>query len=666
MDTQGTIERKREAMVANQLERRGIRDEAVRAAVRRVERDRFVPRALVEFAYEDTPLPIEEEQTISQPFIVALMAEMLELKPGDRVLEVGTGSGYAAAILAEIVDEVYTVERHESLAKSARKRLEELGYDNIYVRHGDGTKGWPDEAPFDAIVVTAGGPEIPQSLRDQLAVGGRLVIPVGQMPRSQELIRLRRTAEDKYEEENLGAVAFVPLIGEAGWVMEDFERPRYHRTTLPATLPDRIAAESEPFDDIPEAGLDDLLSRIDDARVVLLGEASHGTDEFYEMRAHITKALIEEKGFNIVAVEADWPDAAWIDRYVRDTPVAAPESAMPFSRFPTWMWANTQVLDFIHWLREYNQLVDEPEAATGFFGLDLYSLHTSVDAVITYLDDVDEEAAAVARTRYGCLSPWEQDAAAYGAAALSGNYEGCEEDVLKMLEDLLQERVRYTTFDGERYMDAMQNARLVANAERYYRIMYYGSAASWNLRDQHMFDTLQIVLGMRGPQSKAVVWAHNSHVGDARATEMGRVRQEHNIGQLARQEYGDDSYHIGFGTDCGTVAAASEWGGQMEVKTVRPSHKRSYEHLCHTSGVTNFLLPLRHATSKLSEELSAERLERAIGVIYRPETEMQSHYFFAKLPNQFDEYIWLDKTQAVTPLTVEAAEGMPDTFPFGV
>lgn len=650
-------------MVEKQLVRRGISDEAVLSAVRRVPRDRFVPQDLVEFAYEDTPLPIEEEQTISQPYVVALMAEMLELEPEDRVLEVGTGSGYAAAVLAEIAAEVYTIERHESLAYGARQRLEEQGYDNVHVRHGDGTKGWPDAAPFDAIVVTAGGPEIPKALREQLAVGGRLVIPVGAVARTQTLVRLRRSAEDAYEEEDLGGVRFVPLIGEAGWPEGGKRRAQPRQALRARTLAQKIAAAAESFRSIADASLERLLERIGEAHVVLLGEASHGTAEFYEMRAKITKALIEKRGFNIVAVEADWPDAAAIDRYVRDTPVSAPGSARPFTRFPTWMWANAQVLDFVQWLRQYNSSFNKD---VGYYGLDLYSLHASIEAVLNYLEDVDRETASIARQRYGCLSPWEQDPATYGAAAISGRYRGCEDEVVSMLKELLDQQMQLASHDGQRFVDAVQNARVVANAEQYYRAMYYGGAASWNLRDQHMFDTLQMLLRVRGPQAKAVVWEHNSHIGDARATEMGRVRDQHNVGQLARQEHGQDAYLVGFGTHRGTVAAASDWGGKMEVKEVRPSHEDSYERQCHDSHVRNFLLSLRHAEDSLRADLSKDRLERAIGVIYRPQTELQSHYFYATLPEQFDEYVWLDETRAVTPLTKELSEGMPDTFPFGV
>jgi protein-L-isoaspartate(D-aspartate) O-methyltransferase len=286
--------------------------------------------------------------------------------------------------------------------------------------------------------------------------------------------------------------------------------------------------------------------------------------------------------------------------------------------------------------------------------------------VLRYLQDIDPEAAQVARLRYGCLSPWERDPALYGRAALTRRFALCEGEVLTNLRELLERRMDYAAQDGERFLDAVQNARIVANAERYYRAMYYGSAESWNLRDRHMFETLQMVLGFRGPEAKAVVWEHNSHVGNAAATEMG-ARGELNVGQLAREHFGDDAYIVGFGTDHGTVAAATDWDGEMEIKRVRPAHPESYERLCHESGVPAFLLHLKSPRrDEVREELEVPRLERAIGVIYRPETELLSHYFQAVLPWQFDEYVWFDETRAVTPLGAQAVSGMPETYPFGL
>lgn len=660
----GRFEDLRKQMIDYQMAARGLHDQMVLDAVNAVPREEFVPTELVEFAYRDSPLPIAASQTISQPYIVALMTTALELKPNERALEVGTGSGYAAAVLAEIAEQVYTIERHKILADTARSRLESLGYKNIQVLHGDGTLGWPEHAPFDAIIVAAGGPNVPDTLKQQLAVGGRMVIPVGSSLQTQKLLRVRRISEHEYVEEDLGSVRFVPLIGAAGWQDESATLPAGKQNEI--SLPELIFQSSEHFARIDDVKLDNLMARIGDSRVVLLGEASHGTAEFYEMRAAITQELIEKKGFTIVAVEADWPDAAHMDHYIHGTEPDPLLESKPFSRFPTWMWANHSVLEFSHWLKAYNDKMDSADKQVGFYGLDLYSLFSSIEAVLSYLEKVDPETAQVARVRYGCLMPWADDPGMYGQMAITRQYRECEEDVVTALQDLLNKRMQYTMADGEQYFNAEQNARLVANAERYYRTMYYAENNSWNQRDQHMFETLQAVLEFKGAESKAVIWEHNSHVGDARATQMS-ARGELNIGQLTRQAYGDKAYNIGFGTDHGTVAAASEWGGPMEIKQVQPSHIDSYEHVCHEVATDNFLLPLRQPLKEITrKKLLAERLERAIGVIYRPETELQSHYFYASLPNQFDEYIWFDETRAVDPLSKKTMKGMPDTFPFGL
>jgi len=495
-----------------------------------------------------------------------------------------------------------------------------------------------------------------------------MVVPVGANQRVQELIRVTRGDGEEFEQEKLADVRFVPLIGEHGWELDNSTPPSPRIMSAKVgehgTLPQRIARQGEIFESPADAKFDALLERIGDARVVLIGEASHGTSEFYRMRAAITQRLIEQRGFTIVAVEADWPDAARIDHYVRHTG-APPSEWTAFARFPTWMWRNAETRDFVDWLHTYNSSLTEPQRA-GFYGLDLYSLYNSARAVIDYLDDVDPELAEVARLHYGCLSPWEADPAAYGHATLTGAYRDCESDVTAMLKELYRHRQAYAEKDGARFLDATQNAELVANAERYYRIMYYGSRASWNLRDSHMFETLQRIMAEAGENSRAVVWAHNSHIGDARATEMS-ARGEHNIGQLCREAFGDRSYHIGFGTDHGTVAAASNWDAAMEVKRVRPAHERSYERLFHLSEQPGLLLPLRGQNdSALFDALAQQRLERAIGVIYRPETELASHYFEAQLTRQFDEYIWIDESSAVIPLDSEEITGVPDTYPFGL
>jgi protein-L-isoaspartate(D-aspartate) O-methyltransferase len=663
--------KQRQNMVLSQVLRRGIHDEALTRALRKVPREQFVPPALAEFAYTDAALPIQENQTISQPYIVALMLDALELDATDRVLEIGTGSGYAAALLAEIAAEVFTVERQRGLCEAARARLAELGYRNVQVRCGDGTKGWPEAAPFDAIVVAAGGPRVPASLREQLAVGGRLVIPIGDEG-MQRLVRVRRTADDGYEEDDLGAVQFVPLIGQEGWDESAGALPREwsaraaRRAPRAKTLAAIVRDGAEAFATDADADLRPLLQRIGKARVVLLGEASHGTAEFYEMRARITRALIaHDPNVRIVAVEADWPDARQLHRFVRGE-TADPHPERAFTRFPTWMWANRQVLSFAKALREWNE-AQLGEAQVGFYGLDLYSLYTSIRAVLAYLGDVDAEAAAVARARYGCLAPWEQNPAAYGAAATRGRFAGCATEVVRMLQDLLRQRLDYEPRDPGRFFDAERNAALVKNAERYYRAMYDGPQASWNLRDRHMFETLQALLGREGRDARAVVWAHNSHLGDASATSMS-ARGETNIGELCRNAYGEDCYAIGFGTDHGTVAAADNWDEPMQIMDVRPAHEGSYERVCHDTELEGFLLPLRrNAVPGLRDALLHERLERAIGVIYRPQSELASHYFHAALPRQFDEWVWFDETRAVDPLGVPAEPGqLPETFPFGL
>ncbi|MEQ8496164.1 MAG: erythromycin esterase family protein, partial [Gammaproteobacteria bacterium] len=431
-------------------------------------------------------------------------------------------------------------------------------------------------------------------------------------------------------------------------------------------LPGAIADAAQAIDSLEAPALDALLERIGNARVVLLGEASHGSAEFYRLRAAITSALIARGGRRMVAVEADWPDAAQIDRFINGRAPAA-EPRHPFARFPTWMWANREVEAFVRELRQWNAQHGPGDAAVSFHGLDLYSLYTSIRAVLAYLDDVDPAAARLARQRYACLEPFEAEPALYGAAARGSAHEACADAVVAMLEALLAQRLEYARADGARYFDATRNATLVSNAERYYRIMYEGARESWNLRDRHMFETLCALLDEGGPDARVVVWAHNSHLGDAGATEMGRWG-ETNLGELCRRAFGADCYSIGFGTHAGTVAAATAWDGPLEVKRVRPSLAGSYERLCHDSGVPRFVLPLAaERDSALGAALATERLERAIGVIYRPDSERVSHYFSASLPWQFDEWIWLDETTAVEPLPVERARApLPATFPFGV
>jgi erythromycin esterase-like protein len=446
----------------------------------------------------------------------------------------------------------------------------------------------------------------------------------------------------------------------------------------------RVASETAPLALLrssagPLAGaaidFDPLLDLIGDARLVLLGEASHGSHEFYRERARITRRLVEERGFRVLAVEADWPDAYRVNRWIRGAGEdgSAIESLDGFDRFPRWMWRNRDVLELAAWMREHNEGAP-PGERVGFYGLDLYSLFSSIEAVLRYLDQVDPEAARRARYRYGCFEHFAEDTQAYGYAASFGLTPSCEDHAVQQLVELQRRAGELSRLDGripeDEFFYAEQNARLVKNAEEYYRTMFRGRVSSWNLRDRHMAETLDALLAhfdRSGRRTRAVVWAHNSHLGDARATRMGE-EGEWNVGQLARERYGEDAVLVGFTTYTGTVTAASDWGEPAERKRVRPALRGSYEALFHELGAGDFLLPIR-GRDPVAGALAPARLERAIGVIYRPATERQSHYFEADLAQQFDAVVHLDQTRAVEPLDLTQgwkAGEPPETYPSGV
>ena len=421
---------------------------------------------------------------------------------------------------------------------------------------------------------------------------------------------------------------------------------------------------------------DPLMERIGDAQFVLLGEASHGTHKFYRERAEITKRLIEEKGFVAVAAEADWPDAWRVDRYVRglSDDLDAAEALSDFRRFPTWMSRNTVIVEFVEWLRDRNDRLPQGAQKVGFYGLDLYSLRASMKAVLQYLRRIDPEAERRARERYSCFDHFGEDFQRYGLLAGLNVAPSCEAEVVGQLVELRQHVLEKARRGGRLAEDDLlyleQNARLVKSAEAYYRSMFLSEVSSWNLRDRHMAETLDALAGYLGREdgrAKIAVWAHNSHVGDARATEMGE-RGELNIGQLAREKYGDAAVLVGFSTHHGTVTAASDWGGPAERKRVRPALPKSYEALFHDADPTRFLLIIGE-DKDATRALSTARLERAIGVIYRPETERASHYFNSALPRQFDAMLHFDETRAVEPLEYTAeweAGEVPETFPSGL
>lgn len=420
---------------------------------------------------------------------------------------------------------------------------------------------------------------------------------------------------------------------------------------------------------------DTLIDLIGDARVVLLGEASHGTHEFYAERARITERLIAEEGFRAVAAEADWPDAYRVNRYVRSLSddEYAIDALEDFKRFPRWLWRNTDAVEFIDWQREHNDALPPEAPRSGFYGLDLYSLRASMNAVLLYLENVDPHAAKVARERYDCFDHFGNDGQVYGFMTGSGASKTCEDEAIEQLVEMERNAMEYARRDGADAEDelfyAEQNARVVQNAERYYRTMFLENVWTWNLRDRHMAETLDRLIAhleRRGGRAKVVVWAHNSHVGDARATELGR-RGELNVGQLARERYGAEAVLIGFSTYTGTVTAASEWNAPAERKRIRPGLVGSYEEAFHDIGVGRFLIPWRNGGPP--ERGVEAKLERAIGVIYRPDSERQSHYFRARIDAQFDAVLHFDETRAVEPLERSAewdAGEPPETYPFAV
>ena len=439
----------------------------------------------------------------------------------------------------------------------------------------------------------------------------------------------------------------------------------------PALDPVRRAAR--PLDDLED--VDAIARAASEAHVVLLGEASHGTREFYALRAAITRQLIERYGFDGVALEADWPDMLRAHRWVQGgmQDANARQALENFRRFPQWMWRNREFLRLVQWLRSYNDLQPTHKRA-GLYGLDLYSLHGSVQSVLAYLEAHEPDQVEAARRRYGCFDHFIEDPQRYGQAAHFGLSEGCQREVLQQLQAMMARSVPRIEEGAQRedeLFHAQLNALVVRNAERYYRIMFEGSTASWNQRDRHMGQVLQRLrehlTRTRGHPARLVVWAHNSHLGDARATEVSGYGQL-NLGQLVREASGPgESFILGFSTDHGSVAAASDWDEPVQFKRVTPARHDSWEGLLHDTGLDLFLLPL--GGDELQRLLAPPRLERAIGVIYRPETERASHYFEASLSQQFDAVLHVDRSHALHPLDGAAppqALEEPETFPSGL
>ncbi|KAL6048840.1 Erythromycin esterase [Balamuthia mandrillaris] len=484
-------------------------------------------------------------------------------------------------------------------------------------------------------------------------------------------------------------------------------------------LPLRLSNASE---DARRSAYDPLFAAIGDCPVVMIGEASHGTKEFYHERAELTKRLIQEKGFRSVVVEADWPDAYRANKWCAALGGEEPsgrrgskdktveESLRGFARFPSWMWRNTEMVDFLEWLREHNAAVEDPLDKVGFYGMDMYSLVTSAHEVLQFLDKTDSKAALEARNLYSCFMQYGEDTRSYGRAAAAGLSKGCRQNCLKVLMDLKSKSDEYLSRDGFAAEDelfyATTNAEVVKGAESYYRNMMKGGPNSWNLRDSHMVNTILNLHKHRSRhncQSKLIVWAHNSHLGDARATSMGQQRGKHNVGQLLRERLGmENTFNIGLTTNTGTVTAASSWNGPWKMKKVNPGRADSYEGLFHCiaeeTKEPNFMFVFNEVVPpsgepgqsalmsccvqgkhrrkqaicrELNQYLGVPMLERYIGVIYRPESELASHYARSILSAQYDAVIHLDETSALPPLDSEShhpsweEENIPETYPIG-
>ncbi len=638
--------------ITEQLEDKGISNKLLLEAFQDIPEAFFLSETLHPYFYEDVRIEKSLEKTEPRVIVVARMLEQLKIKEEDKILITGVDSIYILVVLSKIYKNVYNIETNETYANWATEVLKAVEINNVHIKTDNPEIGWKEEGPFNAILIASAFKEIPNTIKKQLAIGAKLIAPVGPDWAHVLLEVTKRVSENDYVSKALRDNYYIPNPK----ILPKISKETYTETEII----DEIGINSIPFKTIKKFPMDGLLERIGNAKVVLLGEASHGTSEFYLTRQEITKALIEKKGFNFVCAEADWSDAEQINNYVKNEYTA--QNWLPFARFPEWMWKNKEVLDFVEWLKKYNA---KRNNTIGFYGLDLYGLENSIDLVINYLQKIDPELAKIAKNRYACITPYMSNPTVYGKLVTTNTLESCEKDVIDMLFDLLKNKNKLN--HTKEYFYAYQNATVVVDAERYYKAMYYGSAESWNLRDFHMFYTLKSLLSFFGKDSKTVVWAHNSHIGNALATEM-YARGEINIGHLCKEHFGSKSYHIGFGTNTGTVAASKNWGEKMNKMPIKDAVDNSYENLCNKTNVSNFTLPLReeHTEKKLRDFLSVPRLQRAIGVVYKPETELRSHYYKSILPYQFDEYIWFNKTKAITPLeTKTSITKLIDIHPFG-
>lgn len=651
------LEAMKKVSIKELLKNKGISNKLLLEAFQNIPEALFSSETMRTYFHQD--LKSEENLDKIDPKIITVtrILEQLQVKEENKILITGVNSVSILAALSKIYKDVYAVEKTEAYAIWTLEVLKEIGITNVHLQTGNLEDGWTEQAPFNAILIATELKEIPTTLKIQLKVGAKLLAPIGPDWTHVMLKSIERVSETEYVTKALRGKYYIP---------KPKTLPKTSTKVYPESeITEEIKTNSIPFKTIKDFPMDGLLERIGDANVVLLGEASHGTSEFYTTREEITKALIEKKGFNLVCAEADWPDAEHVNNYIKNRYES--EDWMPFMDFPKWMWRNKEALSLMEWLKEHNT---KHNNTVGFYGLDLYGLENSINLLVKNLKNIDSELSDLAKSHYSGIIPYMTKPELYGRLVKDKALVSSEKEIANMLFDLLKNKNKLN--HSEAYFHAYQNATVVADAEHYYRTMHLDSTDSWNLRDAHMFYTLKSLLSYFGGksknESKAVVWAHNSHIGNAMGTEMYE-RGEINIGHLCKEHFGSKAYTIGFGTHTGTVAAANNWGEEVKIMSVNESAPGSYENLFHKTNIPNFTLPLRaeHSGEKLREVLSSPKLERAIGVIYRPKTELRSHYFKASLPLQFDEYIWFNETKAVTPLTgkTEASKHI-DEHPFGL
>lgn len=412
-----------------------------------------------------------------------------------------------------------------------------------------------------------------------------------------------------------------------------------------------------------------LVEKVAQSKIVMLGESTHGTQDFYEWRRLISQELIAKHGFEFIAVEGDWPPCAELNHFIQEGSKHsnAYDALRSFHRWPTWMWANTEMIKLADWMKKHNQSKSLQDQAR-FYGLDVYSLFESMDQVISSLEKINPLYAKQARIQYECFDPFQRNEKLY-AKSLFSLPEGCEAAVLKALKEALQIKLDGMSQQDEHLFDAQQNARIVKNAEHYYRVMMHATEDSWNVRDHHMMETLNLLLKKHGSRTKGIVWAHNTHIGDYRATDMVEAGQV-NIGGLAREQWGTENVSlIGFGTYQGEVIASHAWDGPTELMHIPPAKEDSYETLFHhvskNLNVNAFFIWLK---SELKHsELSQIRGHRAIGVVYHPIHEKRGNYVPTSLSNRYDGFVFIDETRGLTPLLQTfLREEIPETWPQGM